>query len=289
MAKKIKFTKNTFKKIGAVLLAGALGIGAIFGIAKLGEVLDTETKIIHPTYSVGGLKTTDGKYTETTDSIYTKEAFECQGLKITPDFDSNVSYEVFFYDSNEQFLSSSGSKTDFYESDNILAKYARIQITPLEDDKVSWYETAKYGAQLKVEVNKDQIFNIEKAFKKLDNQFKPLGEGIYNNAGTIGFAPGSSGCYFFDFINVANVDTLILKVKASTLDNVISLGNGESFNLPHLYRLTSENKSQSLNFDYSILATVDDFVYVSYDISNETNIFGFVDVNSFATLEIYVL
>ncbi|MBO5850950.1 MAG: hypothetical protein J6R29_01295, partial [Clostridia bacterium] len=130
MAKKIKFTKNTFKKIGAVLLAGALSIGAIFGIAKLGEALDTPTKTIHTSYHVGGLNDS-GKFTDSNASIYS-DAFECQGLKITPDFDSNVSYEVFYYDHNEQFLFSSGSKTDFYESDDTFAKYARIEITPLE-------------------------------------------------------------------------------------------------------------------------------------------------------------
>ena len=213
MAKKIKFTKNTFKKIGAVLLAGALGIGAIFGIAKLGEVLDTPTKTIHPIYSVGGISSTTGKGDSSIkSSVYTKDAFECQGLKITPNFDSNVSYEVFFYNSYEQFLYSSGSKTDFYESDNKLAKYARIVVTPNNDDKVSWFETAKYGAQLKVEVNKEQNVDILNHIDnyKIDVDF--LGDVSINGEQGVFHEPGI-GAYFFDFIDCTNKDNLIIKMK----------------------------------------------------------------------------
>lgn len=266
MAKKIKFTKNTFKKIGAVLLAGALGIGAIFGIAKLGEVLDTETKTIYPTYSVGGLKTTDGKYTETSDSIYTKEAFECQGLKITPAFDSNVSYEVFFYDSNEQFLSSSGSKTDFYESDNILAQYARIQIKPLEDDKVSWYETSKYANQLKVEVNKVQALEISDNLCSVDEsvQLKYYGENL--NV----FVEQDNVCCS-ELINVVDYEQIYVYVPSALVTQNVILqffdSNGVNLNYP----IQSKNQS-------------DDNRYLIVDIPNNATYFSLVMPLSYENL-----
>ena len=156
MAKfKFKLKKN-WKNILAVGLTVVLGIGAIFGITRLVEN-DDGLKKISPAYTVGGLGA-DGKYVDTEESIYTKNAFECQGLKITPDFDNCVSYQVFFYDQNEQYLESTASMTEFYEGTPLLAKYARIEITPNEDEKVSWYEVNKYAKQLTVEVAKKQDF-----------------------------------------------------------------------------------------------------------------------------------
>ena len=266
MAKKIKFTKNTFKKIGAVLLAGALGIGAIFGIAKLGEVLDTETKTIYPTYSVGGLKTTDGKYTETTDSIYTKEAFECQGLKITPDFDSNVSYEVFFYDSNEQFISSSGKQTDFYENVPSFTKYARIQITPLEDDKVSWYETSKYANQLKVEVNKEQKFNDPLTYDLFVNGEHTLNYVMKEEDSNI-IKSASENCGFVK-IDVSNMSKIkfVFENEGQAIRNffVDELGNKVGSNLD----LFETDTERTFNVPENAK-----FLYANYTIGKEYAIF----------------
>ena len=155
---KIKFKfKKSWKSVLAIGLTVVLGIGAIFGITRLVDKAQETHKEISPKYTVGGLST-DGKYVETEESIYTKTAFECQGLKITPDFDAQVSYQVFFYDMNEQFLESTSEMTEFYQGAPLLAKYARIEITPKEDKKVSWYEVRKYAKQLTVEVNKKQNF-----------------------------------------------------------------------------------------------------------------------------------
>ncbi len=257
MAKTFKITKKTWKTIGAVALSVLVGVGAIFGVAKLSEALDTETKTIHPTYSVGGLKTTDGKYTETTDSIYTKDAFECQGLKITPDFDSNVSYEVFFYDSNEQFLSTSGSKTDFYESNNKLAKYARIQITPLEDDKVSWFETSKYANQLKVEVNKDQTIDIEKTLSGLENKAVILGAGLGGfNGQEFEFTPSEALTVFIQPLEVSSTNSILLKVENSHLNtkcdsyhNCVELFNPENI----AFDLANNVIAQTREFSYILI------------------------------------
>lgn len=59
--------------VAAILLMVALVAGTI-------SLFSTKTKTIHPSFSVGALDSTDGKYVEVTSSIYTKNAFECTGL-----------------------------------------------------------------------------------------------------------------------------------------------------------------------------------------------------------------
>lgn len=289
---KLKFKKN-FRNFLAIALAILVGAGVIFGFVKIGEKLTSKTKEISPSYQIGGIDVS-GKGTSATDSIVTKEAFACQGLKITPEFASNIQYQVFFYGVDDMYLECSEVTSETYNYCPTLASHARVVIYPQPDDKgddvkVKWYQVRSYAKLLTIEVNRKQDFKLEKAITSLDNKFNPWGEGVYNNLGTVGYKSESSGCYFFGDVDVSNVDTLIMKVKESTLSNIITLGNGESFNLPYLYKYGTDNKSVALNFDYTIFYKTDEFVYVSYDVSNETSIFGFVDVNSFATLEIYVL
>lgn len=156
-------TKRTLKQILSVALAGLAAFGAIFGLVKLSEKLKEETKVIHPSFSVGGLNA-NGEYEETDGSIYTKESFECQGMSVKLDFDSNVSYQAFYYDDLDKYISSSS----VYEESMDLAVpetavYARLEVTPIwaddveeEDQVVHWYNVAKYANQLEISVLKDQ-------------------------------------------------------------------------------------------------------------------------------------
>ena len=159
MAKKFNFkNKSLWKKIGIGACCGVLGLGAVMGVgALLDKAEETTTKNINPTYAVGGL-TEDGKYLETKESIYTKDAFACQGLDIDLAFNNNVSYRVFFYDADNNFISATENLTDNYDENTtpVESYYARIVITPNDDDKVSWYELNGYAKQLEIEVNKEQ-------------------------------------------------------------------------------------------------------------------------------------
>ena len=44
--------------------------------------------------------TDDGRFKESDESIYTKNAFECQGLDVEIDFDKNISYQIYCRFSN---------------------------------------------------------------------------------------------------------------------------------------------------------------------------------------------
>ncbi|MBQ8908993.1 MAG: hypothetical protein IJY90_01725 [Clostridia bacterium] len=164
--KKINFkSKKTWKNILVVGLACLTIVGAIVGLSALFRKSEETTKVINPTYAVGGL-TDDGKYKETEESIYTKDAFECQGLDVDLDFRSNISYRIFFYDNENDFLSSTAKLTSNYDEETtpMLARYARIVITPNDDTKVSWYEKGGYAEQLTIRVNKEQNFKIAEEY-----------------------------------------------------------------------------------------------------------------------------
>ena len=162
-------TKQTLKTI----LLSALGIGAIVGVTSgintLVEKKDEELKVIHPVFEIGGLNEADGKYEKSDKTLYTKNAFECQGLEIKLDFDNTIKYQVFFYESDGDYL---GSTEVFDGNEDIdvplFASHARIELTPNwaemgedydteKEQIVKWYETIKYGSQLEVKVNKEQV------------------------------------------------------------------------------------------------------------------------------------
>lgn len=162
-------TKQTLK----TLALSVLGIGALVGVASginaLAEKQDTELKTIIPIFEVGGLKDADGKYEETKGSIYTKDAFECQGLEIALDFDNTIDYQVFYYESDGDFVSASGVISG---NEKLVVPYnathARIEVTPNWDEMgedyadeekqvIKWYDVLKYSSQLEIKVDKEQI------------------------------------------------------------------------------------------------------------------------------------
>lgn len=156
--KKINWkSKKTWKNALIIGLACITLVGAIVGLSALFRKSEETTKEINPTFAVGGL-TEQGKYLETEESIYTEDAFACQGLDIELDFKSNISYRVFFYDVDKDFISSTTSLTSNYDEEITpkFSTYARIVITPNDDDKISWYEKNGYANQLTISVNKEQ-------------------------------------------------------------------------------------------------------------------------------------
>ena len=83
---------------------------------------------------------------------------ECLGLNIKLDFDSMITYRVFFYDVNGDFLSSTSSLDSDFDSAPTIARYCRIVITPKEDTEIKWYEINKYAKQITISVDSKQDF-----------------------------------------------------------------------------------------------------------------------------------
>lgn len=162
--KKIHFRKGWWKSLLAAILCIGVVVGAGFGIASLVKPDKVDKLVTYSTlsnikYRIGGLDS-NGNYMNTDQSIYTKDAFECQGLNCTLDFDNVISYQVYFYDQNNEFVHTTGRLTGAFVQDSVpfFAKYARIVIIPNDDNKVSLTEVAKYAKQLKVEMYREQGF-----------------------------------------------------------------------------------------------------------------------------------
>ena len=149
-------TKGIIKKI-ALVLAGVVALSAVgFGIAKLVEFVKDDLKTINPVFDVGNLGT-DGKFVDDESTLYTKEAFECDGLQIKLDFDNQIEYQIYFYDDLDNFVESTEVLSAPY-SETVHDGYARIVIMPTndEDEKISLTERVTYPAQMTIKVAKEQ-------------------------------------------------------------------------------------------------------------------------------------
>ena len=186
-------TQNTIKNVVSAVLAIAILLGVASLIGGLTRADDDERVKVHPTFSVGGLNEV-GKYVESEGTIYTKEAFECQGLKVELDFEKTIYYEVFFYTEMGEFLSSTAKTNENSMPElPVGATHARIVITPdwelleikKEKEKViKWYEIAKYANQITLKVNEEQ-FEYVYEFNEVslaDSSLFTKEEGCYYSA-----------------------------------------------------------------------------------------------------------
>lgn len=149
-------TKGIIKKI-ALVLAGVVALSAVgFGVAKLVEFVKDDLKTISPVFDVGNLGT-DGKFVDDESTLYTKEAFACDGLQIKLDFDNQIEYQIYFYDDLDNFVESTEVLSAAY-SDTVHDGYARIVIMPTndEDEKISLTERVTYPGQMTIKVAKEQ-------------------------------------------------------------------------------------------------------------------------------------
>ena len=139
--KKINWkSKKTWKNALIIGLACITCVGAIVGLSSLFRKSEETTHEISPTYAVGGL-TSQGKYLETEESIYSKDAFECYGLKTSLVFDNNISYQLYFYDESNEFVGKTEELTNSYNSENSLmplnTKYCRRGSSPFREPRRS--------------------------------------------------------------------------------------------------------------------------------------------------------
>ena len=159
-------TKSIIKKV-ALALAGIVAVSAVgVGVAKLVEYMQDDLKTISPSFDVGNLGA-DGKYVNDESTLYTKEAFQCDGLQIKLDFDNEIDYQIFFYDDLDNFIESTEVLSAAY-SETVHDGYARIVIMPTndEDDKIGLTERLTYPGQMTIKVAKEQNIDYVNAFSK---------------------------------------------------------------------------------------------------------------------------
>ena len=253
----------------ALLVLGVLG-GTV-GLISWTTSNDFDKKDISSlAFSVGGLDGT-GAYMDTNTSIYTKDAFECQGLNITLDFDNMIEYKIYFYDQNNDFVHTTGTRTNAFVDTEVpfFAKYARIVVTPTEDDVVSTLEVNKYAKQINVSVNREQGFKnyTENLFKVFQTRCS-----IDDSTGDILTGEGYELLCVSEFINISDYDeALCISFKNANLEN------------SHLYLYDAQKKfvsSRALNLILTdSYKTSEGYTYCNVDLSKITQEFAYIRVS----------
>lgn len=263
------------------ILSAVLLVGALVGVfAVLGATIKNETKTISSlSFEVGGING-EGNHINTKTSIYTKDMFECQGLTIEPDFEATGTYQVFYYDSNKNFIHATDvfKVTDgVYKKGNNIgnAKYARIVITPdvpIDEDaneekdfKIRFYEVASYASDYVITVNKKQNFKLPNLFIVDESK--------------IGYTAGFNEIGYF--VSTPNVDKGYVTLNVNNYRN-LTFKYAENANIENnTYIFMDENshlilESTQPNGDYVVDITVPSgavYMIVNYTIGSEPAIY----------------
>lgn len=216
MSKKYK-AKNRTKKIVAGIVAAVVAIAALAGIIALFRPNTKDEKIkINPAFSVGALDES-GAYEKSESTLYTKDAFAAEGLETKVDFDATISYQLFYYDENVEFLSASGTLNVNHVAELPEGtEYARVMIMPdwtgveVEDQEIGALDKSKYTSQIEFWVNNPDYVEVEEETEDEDENatkttqftqlFKMPDTSGVNLAGTY------EGNYQYHSTNVLNIE-----------------------------------------------------------------------------------
>lgn len=224
----------------AGVVAGISGIVSAASDSKEGVSLDFERGTID----------SNGEHRPGNGSLFTPEMIRAKGLEINLEFDSTVSYKVFFYDKDGNFRYATEQQNKSGEYHCPAEGYARIMITPrwelIEDDdqEISWYEVWGYEDQLDIRVDKNQkIFasdytklNLKNEFftEKLGYYFEPSAgvngkwNGDANNDGIVEGAEGEHGVDSYYFVNDGTASLLYI--------DSYKVAEGDNYGLQVCYR-----------------------------------------------------
>lgn len=151
-------TKKTLTTVGVVILAVVVitMLPSLFNF----ENDDSDFDKVNLTWDVGALDET-GAYIEDDCALYTKDLIECTGVELCAEFDSNISYEVHFYEEDGTWISMTANEGLQLTIDEMPegAFGIRIVIRPLNDDndKISLFEKYTYASQLTVKIRTEEV------------------------------------------------------------------------------------------------------------------------------------
>lgn len=137
-----------------------LVIGLIGAVVTLFVMLDRQTTVTQigaEAYTIAALDDS-GEQTDGDTSIVTRNAVTTNGLKVAIADDATVTYALYFYDADGEFVSKTADLSADFDGSAIPenAETAKIVITPTadEDGKVDLSEVLGYAEQVTITVNK---------------------------------------------------------------------------------------------------------------------------------------
>lgn len=141
---------------GAVVLVVVMIVGIFL---KLGR-METNQTLSNTSYSIGSVDTSSGKVIESRQNAYTKSMYKVDNMEITLSDDATISYKVFFYDKDKDFISATNSLNADFDLNTLpsSAEYFRVVITPAQVDGenvvLNLINLSKYTNQIRIVVVK---------------------------------------------------------------------------------------------------------------------------------------
>lgn len=149
-------TADAVKWVVVFLLVIGL-IGAVITLFVMLDRQTTVTEIGAEAYTIAALDDS-GEQTDGDTSIVTRNAVTTDGLKVVIADDATVTYALYFYDADGEFVSKTADLSADFDGSAIPenAESAKIVITPTadEDGKVDLTEVLGYAGQVTVTVNR---------------------------------------------------------------------------------------------------------------------------------------
>lgn len=147
--------KSMVISIIAIVLSIVAFSAVFFGLSG-----NDDTKTVNSSsFSIGAIDA-EGKAIDSKLSLYTKDKNTIEGLEITIVDEPTITYQVFFYDEDGNFVSASESLDTDFDATTIPegASTFRIVITPDEVDgeavEITTLNKSTYAKQLEVTFNK---------------------------------------------------------------------------------------------------------------------------------------
>lgn len=125
---------------------------------------------------VVGKITDKGEFMKSDDYLCTNDLIACDDLSVTPIYNAKSQYQIFFYDSNYEFVYRTNilsGKFEFVESIPFV-EYCRIMILPDRQDKsadefkITIFNKSKYLNEFEISVNKVQVIGAYRDYFEAD-------------------------------------------------------------------------------------------------------------------------
>ena len=136
------------------IVATVLSVLALAAVASIVVVLNDqidEVQLKTWDYEVATLDA-EGDVDESEANVVTKDFITVDGLQIKVVDEAEITYQVFFYDEDEDFISNTEALATDFDVTTIpeTAEYVKILITHEDDDEIDGGEKNEYSKMLEV-------------------------------------------------------------------------------------------------------------------------------------------
>lgn len=145
-----KFTMKNKKFTICIIVVSILLLVGILGLCLRMGLSQTYTTLSATDYQVGALDE-NGAFVKNAGSFVTKEFHDVEGLSIKVEKKAELSYQIYFYDAEEKFVSATNSFGVTYNG--IIPEKAelfKIVINPINDDDITTFDIINYSSDVQV-------------------------------------------------------------------------------------------------------------------------------------------